>query len=322
MKKQNVLIVGLTGEMGGLAAERILASKEYAMMPFGIVSKEDVERGITFWRGLPCVFFEEVGRYHKCDIKEEKPIIIDFTHKDVIRFNWENYYREWECPLIVGTIGMKKEDFIGNEAPVIVGAPNLCPQVVAVLKIFSQLGPGSLEGVRFEIIESHQSTKTEVSGTALQMKEYFERAGALEVTPILSMRERETQLVLGVPEKYLDGHGWHTYNFFSEDEKKIQFLIDTCHGFFSTFPQTKSPVVLPDYFEEFYSKEPYKKDRSTMSMSITSDRRRTLRLSHDVNGRQPYIDGLMEVLHVMTHILGRSEEERLKVRDMFTLYPR
>ncbi|GHV26176.1 hypothetical protein FACS1894176_06380 [Bacteroidia bacterium] len=320
---QKILIVGLSGSMGTLTAERMLNSDgEYSTTGFGIGADSDNGKIIIIKSGellqdYLTFSFPKLTEWELGIIKEEQPIIIDFTHKDVIKSNWEKYYKKWGCPLIVGTIGVKKEDFVGNTAPVIIGSPNLCPQIVEVLRTFSALEAKSLEGISFEIIESHQDSKTEVSGTAVRMKELFEKAGAVEKSPILLVRDKEKQSKMGIPKEYLNGHGWHTYRFFGERDtisahNTLQ-LMNVCSALWDKITN-KAPVE-----EVGFSKLVGHWNNQTKTLYITYGQSPSMEvvLVHNVNGRQPYIDGLFEtVLPTMRHLINVGENS---VLDMFDL---
>jgi dihydrodipicolinate reductase len=112
-------------------------------------------------------------------------------------------------------------------------APNMAPPIVAFqnmiknfTKIFDYLAPNHrsneiLNGCRLDIVESHQSTKTDTSGTARAMiekpngeKGYFNLLGTpYKESDIIMIRERKEYSKLGIPEKYFNGHGWHNYIF-------------------------------------------------------------------------------------------------------------
>ena len=84
--------------------------------------------------------------------------------------------------------------------------------------------PDLFKGYSLSIKESHQKGKADTSGTAKAMTGYFNALGTpyLE-TDIIKERDPETQkTVWGIPEKYLTGHGWHTYSLVSND-KTVRF---------------------------------------------------------------------------------------------------
>jgi 4-hydroxy-tetrahydrodipicolinate reductase len=306
--KQKILIVGVSGSMGRLVAERILASDKCDLMSFGVVAPDERSEWVTVGNTkLRCIPINEVN----ADIfRREQFIIIDFTHKDVIGTNWEKYYKKWSCPLIVGTIGVKKADFIGNTAPVIIGSPNLCPQIVEVLRTFSSLEEGSLKDIQFEITESHQASKKEVSGTAVRMQELFRNAGAIEKSPIHVIRRTDEQLKIGVPQKYLNGHGWHKYSFSSENDEQVNYLVNICYPLFQRI--TTDDVVM----EDDYFLGSWENSSETLFVELRGVGANII-FTHNINGRVPYIDGLFNaVLPTMAKMIASGDNS---VKDMFDL---
>jgi 4-hydroxy-tetrahydrodipicolinate reductase len=300
-----ILIVGLSGSMGRLTAGGVFASKEYKLVPFGIVAPNDNREAI-----IRTVSFSQLTERDMEDIENKQPIIIDFTHKDVIKSNWEKYYQYWGCPLIIGTIGIKKEDIIGNKAPVIIGSPNLCPQIVEILRTFSELEPESLKGMKFEIEESHQASKNEVSGTAVRIKTLFERAGAVEKNPIQSIRSIAQQREIGVPDEFLDGHGWHKYSFSFKKSEQANYLLNTCYQLFQQI--TNDDVVM----EGKYLLGSWENSSETLSIEFKCNGANII-FAHNVNGRVPYIDGLFDT--VLPAMVKMIENGDTSVKDMFDL---
>jgi 4-hydroxy-tetrahydrodipicolinate reductase len=80
--------------------------------------------------------------------------------------------------------------------------------------------PNLFQGYSLEIKESHQRGKADTSGTAKAMASYFNQLGIpFSENDIIKERRPETQKTeWGIPEKYLQGHGWHTYRLNSTDE--------------------------------------------------------------------------------------------------------
>jgi dihydrodipicolinate reductase len=103
-------------------------------------------------------------------------------------------------------------------------APNMAPPIVAFQSTIEKLaklyaGTAPLEGCTLHIVESHQSTKTDTSGTARAMiekpngqKGYFNQLGIqFKESDIVMIRDRKEYAKLGIPENYFGGHGWHSY---------------------------------------------------------------------------------------------------------------
>lgn len=69
-----------------------------------------------------------------------------------------------------------------------------------------------------QVIESHQKTKVDTSGTAKAVIKSFNRLGVpYEEGQIRRVRDTDDQLAMGVPEEALSGHAFHTYRLKSPD---------------------------------------------------------------------------------------------------------
>jgi 4-hydroxy-tetrahydrodipicolinate reductase len=79
--------------------------------------------------------------------------------------------------------------------------------------------PGIFNGYTLTVDESHQAGKADTSGTAKAMVDYFNRMGVdFAVEEIAMERDPAVQRDRwGIPDAYLDGHGWHTYRLTSAD---------------------------------------------------------------------------------------------------------
>ena len=88
----------------------------------------------------------------------------------------------------------------------------------------AQTFPDLFKGYALEIKESHQKGKADTSGTAKAMVRYFSQMGlSFSEDEIIKERDPEVQSnQWGIPQKYLAGHGWHTYALTSGD-KTVRF---------------------------------------------------------------------------------------------------
>lgn len=78
---------------------------------------------------------------------------------------------------------------------------------------------GAFAGYQLQVMESHQSTKVDVSGTAKAIVQSFQKLGIdYNESKIKKIREKGPQLeVMSVPEEALAGHAFHTYDLTSPD---------------------------------------------------------------------------------------------------------
>ena len=162
--------------------------------------------------------------------KSDIDIIVDFTLPVVVERNVD-LYCDVGIPFVMGTTGGDRgalELAVKKSKISAVIAPNMAPQIVgfqAMMKFVAENFSGLFQDYELRIVESHQATKVDTSGTAKEMVRYFNPLGAknglgeeFEEKHIIKERDRGRQLaILGVDEDYLDGHAWHIYDLISPD---------------------------------------------------------------------------------------------------------
>lgn len=112
----------------------------------------------------------------------------------------------YERPLIQGSTGV--QTYLSRRGWVI-NAPNLSLPMVRFMVDFPPYAQSLIElGAKLSIIESHQSTKKDVSGTARAIAKSLDQP----VSIIRSIRDPKTQQMIGVPAEYLDGHAYHDFS--------------------------------------------------------------------------------------------------------------
>jgi len=126
----------------------------------------------------------------------------------------------------MGTTGGDREKLkktvLSASVPAII-APNMAKQIVgfqAMMEYTAITFPGLFNDYSLEIKESHQRGKADTSGTAKAMIKYFNHLGISFTEDNIKM-ERDPVVqkdIWGIPEKYLAGHGWHTYTLTSKDK--------------------------------------------------------------------------------------------------------
>ena len=219
MEKIKVMIAGLPGKMATLVAEYVEKAKDMELMSFAL-SEEAGEMQI----GRNKVYQIALD-WHKNKLTELSPnIIVDFTQPKSVNRNAE-LYCQCEVPFVMGTTGGDREllrETVENSDISAVVAPNMAKQIVAfqaMMEYAAENFPNVFKGYSLEIVESHQKSKIDTSGTAKAMVKYFNKLGVpFKVEDIVKERDPETQVkLLRVPSEYLDGHGWHTYTLKSKD---------------------------------------------------------------------------------------------------------
>ena len=98
-------------------------------------------------------------------------VCIDFTHPSAVNANAE-WYAAHKLPFVMGTTGGDREALmtcVEDAGLHCVIAPNMAKQIVALQAALEHMAgefPGSFEGYALRVVESHQSTKADTSGTA------------------------------------------------------------------------------------------------------------------------------------------------------------
>ena len=161
--------------------------------------------------------------------KEGLFLSVDYTHPSAVNSNAEFYCRHG-LPFVMGTTGGDRqglEETVRTSSTSGIIAPNMAKQIVgfqAMMEYAADTFPDLFKGYSLEIKESHQKGKADTSGTAKAMVRYFTSLGlAFTENDITKERDPDIQkTVWGIPERYLEGHGWHTYSLDSED-KTVRF---------------------------------------------------------------------------------------------------
>eukprot|EP00408_Alexandrium_pacificum_P025741 CAMPEP_0171196590 /NCGR_PEP_ID=MMETSP0790-20130122/21981_1 /TAXON_ID=2925 /ORGANISM="Alexandrium catenella, Strain OF101" /LENGTH=279 /DNA_ID=CAMNT_0011661819 /DNA_START=15 /DNA_END=854 /DNA_ORIENTATION=- len=163
-------------------------------------------------------------------------VIIDFTHPTAVNPNSEIYTAQ-KCPFVMGTTGGDRDKLMkvttDSETYAVI-APNMCKQIVAFQATMEKMAsdfPSAFGGYKMELVESHQSSKADTSGTAKAVVDSFNKLGVdpFSVESIQKVRDPEEQKKMGVPEEHLGGHAWHTYSLTSSDGSvQFQFKHNVC----------------------------------------------------------------------------------------------
>jgi len=218
-----VLVSGPPGRMATLVAEAIGSNGDFGLLPVALCSERHSDEQIQFGdRSVRLVHPRSDRVQYWQYFLKEGAIAIDFSRTDSVLENARTYIYH-ELPFVMGTSvgdqGDELESLLRNSQISAVIAPNMDMGVVARqidLDEFAQGHPGIFEDATFEIVESHQASKKDpitgepiVSGTARAFQEQLERLGAIMKGEIISIRDPERQRELGVPEKFIGGHGYH-----------------------------------------------------------------------------------------------------------------
>ncbi|KAL5728187.1 4-hydroxy-tetrahydrodipicolinate reductase [Ranunculus cassubicifolius] len=163
-------------------------------------------------------------------------IVIDFTVPNAVNDNAE-LYSKVGVPFVMGTTGGDREKLykVVDDAKVdAVISPQMGKQVVAFLaamEIMAEKFPGAFSGYSLQVMESHQASKLDISGTAKAVISCFEKLGvSFNMDQVQQIRDPEQQVqMVGVPQEHLNGHAFHMYHLQSPDETvSFEFQHNVC----------------------------------------------------------------------------------------------
>jgi len=221
---QLVMISGLPGKMATLIQNK-LPKDRYEQVPFMLTGEREKSDILPFGFYPPSqrnVLVAELAKYPSRSI-----IAIDFTLPDTVEEN-VRFYCDNNIPFVMGTTGGKREILPklveASEISAVI-ATNMSAPIVMLINMFEFAAanyPGVLENWEIRIVESHQSGKKDVSGTAMTIGKIVQGLGVNFVGEknIRSVRRDDIeQLLMGIPDFALSGHGWHKYSLVSPDRK-------------------------------------------------------------------------------------------------------
>lgn len=106
--------------------------------------------------------------------------------------------------VIQAATGITAAQLSPNLTGTVIEAPNLAIPIIKFLKLIKQ-GASLFTGGDVSIKESHQACKSSSPGTAVELANAF----SLSSQDIISVRNPDEQLQLGVPKDFLNGHALH-----------------------------------------------------------------------------------------------------------------
>jgi 4-hydroxy-tetrahydrodipicolinate reductase len=221
-----IMINGLPGNVARILATRALADERFVVVPFSLTGPDIQERQVDI-DGVTIALVRPEERDERLAAIVEnrgRPIAVDFTHPSAVNANAAFYCRHG-LPFVMGTTGGDRDALraaVEASSIAAVIAPNMAKQIVgfqAMLEWAADAFPGLFAGYRLRVRESHQQGKADTSGTAKAVVQAFQRLGVdFRMDRIEMERDPAVQReIWGVPEKYLSGHGWHTYTLDSTD---------------------------------------------------------------------------------------------------------
>jgi len=231
MDNIKIMVNGLPGNMASNVAGHALADSRFELISQSLTGPEITETEMTIDSVSISLIQPQDRDQAISEIMEKEGacLSVDFSLPPAVNSNAE-FYCKHGLPFVMGTTGGDRkglEDTVLASSISAVIAPNMAKQIVgfqAMMEYAAKKFPDLFKGYSLEIKESHQKGKADTSGTAKAMVRYFNSLGLpFTQEEINKERDREIQKdVLGIPEEYLSGHGWHTYSLDSND-KTVHF---------------------------------------------------------------------------------------------------
>mgnify|MGYP001805974418 CR=1 FL=1 len=229
----NKILVSGTGKMGLPLMVGIEKDDRYNLLPFAISedsgnTKNVGHRDITLIRSserseiLP-VIWHKYGSY----------IVLDVVPKTASQANIDFFSGLENMPLIAMSSGIEDQSKSRNT----LFLANACLQIMAWEKFIAELDENSFnENYSLEVVESHQKSKIDVSGTALKMTPKIRRLGIkFDDANIVSLRSEEDYSRIGIPMDFWGAHAFHKYTISSdiEQDMRLRIFFSVAEDFFS-----------------------------------------------------------------------------------------
>jgi 4-hydroxy-tetrahydrodipicolinate reductase len=225
-----IMINGLPGNVTSVIAGHALQDERVRVLPFSLTGPEiEMDRCSVGDTVFSLIRPDERDQHMEALKEKYGPFIcVDYTHPTAVNDNAEFYCRQG-LPFVMGTTGGDRDQLhrtVFDSAVCAIISPNMAKQIVgfqAMMAYAADTFPGIFSGYTLRVQESHQAGKADTSGTAKAMVECFNRMGVdFSTEEIVMERNPDIQRdQWGVPEKYLSGHGWHTYRLTSEDRTVV-----------------------------------------------------------------------------------------------------
>ncbi|KAK8462093.1 hypothetical protein SEVIR_1G146300v4 [Setaria viridis] len=232
-----ILVNSCTGKMGKAVAEAAV-SAGLQLVPVSFSAMEVPDGKCEICDREICIHDPSESEKILPSIVKEYPdlIVVDYTVPDAVNAN-ADLYCKLGLPFVMGTTGGDRQllhKTVQDANIYAVISPQMGKQVVAFLaamEIMAEQFPGAFSGYKLEVMESHQATKLDVSGTAKAVVSCFQKLGiSFDLDEVKLVRDPEEQVtVVGVPEEHLAGHAFHMYHLTSPDGTvSFEFQHNVC----------------------------------------------------------------------------------------------
>lgn len=220
-----VMVNGIPGKMATLLAGHIVRAEDFELVPYALTGSDVRIDDVVVGGMSVCLIHPDEREGAIAQVKSECwPFLsADFTLPQAVNAN-ALFYVAYRLPFIMGTTGGNREALVetveNSEIPAVI-ATNMAKPIVALMAMMEYAAskfPGALLGYSGSIVESHQASKRDVSGTARAMIQPLMDLGVVcSEQGIISVRNPMLQVRMGIPESALGGHGYHTYTLASPD---------------------------------------------------------------------------------------------------------
>lgn len=219
-----VMVNGLPGNMATLLASQLVRTEGFELVQYSLTGPE-ITQSYVLVSGLNVKLLPpaERNQIEYVAFNNQGLLVADFTHPDAVIPNAQ-LYRTYHVPFVMGTTGGDREALmkvvLGSGISAVI-APNMAKQIVALMAMFkwaAETFPGAFAGFEVELVESHQKSKVDTSGTMREMVRYLTQLGLnCSEDDIVKVRDPNAQVTMGVPESALSGHAFHEYTLISSD---------------------------------------------------------------------------------------------------------
>ncbi len=221
MRKIRVIVNGLPGKMAWAVATAIVNSEDMELVPRGLTGPETKLKHIVVASTEIDLFGPDERDYL---LISSTDIVVDFSLPAAINQNVDFYIKK-KLPFVMGTTGGNfayiKGEVLKEKSINAVVAPNMAKEVVALqamLEFAATNFPGAFSALELKVVESHQRTKVDTSGTAKALVKCFNDLGVdFSADQIEKQRTTNNYEAMEIPREYWDGHGWHTYSLQKPD---------------------------------------------------------------------------------------------------------
>jgi len=231
MNSIKVMVNGLPGKMAETIAKHAIDDNRFKLIEQSLTGSEILQTNhIIDHVSINLIHPDKKEKViNKITEEEGSFISVDFTHPLAVNDN-AKFYCKYNLPFVMGTTGGARqllEDKVCASSISAVIAPNMAKQIVgfqAMMEYAASTFPDLFSDYSLEVKESHQRGKADTSGTAKAIIKTINKFGVnFSEKEITKERDPENQKkIWKIPDKFITGHGWHTYTLTSKD-KTVKF---------------------------------------------------------------------------------------------------